>query len=113
LRVAYFLRTNGHPPRDFSGKQGKPVLLGIATTGAAAANILSTNYNGVTQSTEPFRITLGQGDHGLVVVLIASIEGTQVSIHEIDMADPTNTQVLAKSFFRKSDPSAVILVRVP
>ena len=107
------LQLTRNAARDFSGKNGVQVLLDIATKGAAAANILSTNYNGVTQSTPPFRITLGKGDHGLVVVFIASVEGTQVSIQEIDTADPTNTQVLAKSFFHKSDPSAVILIRVP
>jgi hypothetical protein len=107
------LQLTKNAARDFSGTEGTPVLLGITTPAPAVANILSTNYNGTTQTAEPFRITLGKGDHGLVVVFLASVEGAQISIQEIDTADPQNTQVLAETVFHKSDPSAVILIRVP
>jgi len=98
---------------DFSGTKGKPVLLGITAAAPIAANILSVNYNGTTLTAAPFQITLGNGNHGLVVVYIASTEGAPVSIQEIDLANPANTQALANPHFHKSDPSEVILLRVP
>jgi len=106
------LQLTRNAARDFSGKAGKEVLLGITAAGGAPASILVTNYNEVAQNAAPFKIKLGKGDHGLVVVF-ASTEGTKVSIQEVDIANPATTQVLAQTTFHKADPSVTILIRVP
>ncbi len=107
------LQLTKNAARDFSGKAGKKVLLGIRGANGVKADILATHYNGDTQSAPPFQITLGKGDNGLVVVFAAAQEGAQVFVQEVDSADPNNTQVLAQPFFHASLPNVTILIRVP
>ena len=96
---------------DFSGKVDAPVTLGISGANGVKADILATHYNGITQTAPPFQIKLATGENGLVVVFAAAQEGAQVSIQEVDAADPTITQTLAQPFFHKSIPNITILIR--
>ena len=106
------LQLTKNASRDFSGKPGKKVLLGITGAGGSPATILATYYNGVALDEDEAEITLATGEQGLIMV-IASIEGTRVSILERDRDNSNNTQVLAQSVFHKSGPSVTILIRVP
>ena len=105
------LQLTRNDARDFSGKAGKTATLGITGAGGVKADILATHYNGATQTTSPFQITLAKGDIGLVVVFVAAQEGAQVFVQEVDAADATNTQNLAQPFFHKSLPNVTILIR--
>jgi hypothetical protein len=111
LRMALKLTKNN--VLDFSGKAGDEVLLDLRAPAGVLASILGTSYGGVTNTTPPFKITLTKGDKGLVVLYAASVDGAQLSVVEVDQADPTNTQVLGQPFFHQSIPHVTILIRCP
>lgn len=107
------LKLTKEDTRVFRGKAGQTVRLGISVakaSGGAPASIVAITYSGNTVTQAPFDFTIAAGDHGLVVVYI-STSGTRVSIDEVDNADSSNAQSLARSFFDPSDPAEVILIR--